>query len=286
MQSFLRYPQTQKDTAKFSNREIFFDFVVPFSIFRIGESNKYLVEQFGAQSIPTWKDWVEKHLYKSKLKLNNGIPRTINDMQYINDMTTYMNYLSKDVFNSFRQKRASRTHHTAEMQYEKGCNDQAKEEYHKLFTAVAEELNPGRNIKDIKRVSTSFPYSVNHLGHIISSVRKPRIHEGKARDLKTNKEIYFSENINAQEKIQDFDTSFTEKVDAPFGYLLYTRCMNFQDFHDSYKYLLLVIARRLEFTSVELQRYVHYIESLIFEEQLYERYQDWLQCFQILNLRR
>ena len=229
---------------------------------------------------------MEKHLYKSKLKLNNGIPRTKNDLQYINDMTTYMNYLTKDVFNSFRQKGVSPTYRRSENYYEKGYNDEAKKEYHKLFTAVAEELNPGRNIKDIKRASTSFPYSVNHLGHVISSVSKPFTHGGKACDLKTNKEIYFSENINAQEKIQDFDTSFTEKADAPFRYLLYTRCMNFQDFHDSYKYLLLVIARRFEFTSIELQRYVHYIESLIFEEQLYERYQDWLQCFQTRNLRR
>lgn len=189
-------------------------------------------------------------------------------------MTTYMNYLTKDIFNSFSQKGISRSYRVGEVYYEKGYNDQAKEEYLKLFTAVAEELNPGRNIKDIKRTSTSFPYSVNHLGHVITSISKPCTHEGKEFDLKK------TENINAQEKI-----SFTEKVDAPFGYLLYTRCMNFQDFHDSYKYLLLVIARRFEFTSTELQRYVHYIESLIFEEQLHERYQDWLQCFQTRNIR-
>ncbi|XP_057293268.1 uncharacterized protein LOC130621916 [Hydractinia symbiolongicarpus] len=284
-----------------------------------------LLEKLDIPTVEPWKGWVTRTMMKAKMKLHNGIPHYEEDLNYINDISVYADYVTKDVFKSFASRPTSRPYHFHYPSFRKGFNEQAIEQYYNTFSSLAESLNEHVKLEDIKRVPSSFPLSISHVGEIISvstaglnqcdivtnssakigDVNKmqndaidktPNIDDDKIKDKNvdikrndiTDKTLNTLDNEVTDEKvkriqnqnIQDETSQMLEDLpslsqcndgesrDHYEGYVLYPDWSNQQEWHDSYKYLMKILSRRVELSEIELQSCVRTLELKIFNAEI------------------
>ena len=173
--------------------------------------------------------------------MSNGIPRTEHDLKHLTDISTYVNYCTKDVFGSFRFREAVRKYFKP-TRIERSFDQSSKETYHNIFTEISADLNGSRNQPDqVKRVSTSFPISVSHTGKVFKD--NPRQHNDTTRP-------------ETSETIEDSDLFYIHYLDHT----------DFKSWHDSYRYLISIVSDRVEMDTHCLQEAVQCWESILFED--------------------
>ena len=195
----------------------------------------------------TWKDWVSLSYRKRIEKLRNGIPYTENDTNYLEDLSVYANYLTKDVFNSFLHRKATRLYHSGTSRWEKAFTSEAKAAYYDIFKQLAKNI--AVDVESVNRVSTSFPFSISHTGEVLKDVI----------DTEDDKK---STNFNTP--LDDTKASEINEQKPDGTYIAYLDYSDPQTWHSSYNYLMDVISERVEVPKCTLQQYVADIEKELF----------------------
>ena len=133
-----------------------------------------------------------------------------------------------------------------------------------LLKTVADELNKEKNLDEIKRVPSSFPNSVSHIGEYIKGFK-----EYTDDVTKTTHDDVIDDDSN---KV----TTSTESNESGFGYVFYTKQYDLGAWHDSYKYLLHVASSRIVVNIYVLQSVVQELELKLFQDECNEMFQNLL----------
>ncbi|XP_047136528.1 TATA box-binding protein-associated factor RNA polymerase I subunit B isoform X1 [Hydra vulgaris] len=122
--------------------------------------------RFNLTRVETWKHWMFKNTNKVKKKLHNGIPQNLNDLKYINDVSTYVDYCCKDVFSSFQPRDCVLATHEQMSRVVRRVtsNSETKESLFKIFNASARHFNEEVDLDNIIRLPSSFPQSHSLIG--------------------------------------------------------------------------------------------------------------------------
>lgn len=203
------------------------------------------MNEFGIPQVDlSWIRWVAISFKKKIAKLRNGIPLCEKDLKYVDDITLYIDFCSKDVFGSFKQRETFRRNLLKKSSFEKSYDKESSETYFNIFNNIAKQMNP--NMAEVVRRSTSFPCSVSHVGD--------QLLDNAERELVLNSRIFPIDRATFTE-----DENQTEYL-----YIKYKDTRDEKSWHQSYRYLMDVISNRIESTLQDLQTHVDSLETLLF----------------------
>lgn len=174
-------------------------------------------------------------------KLSDGIPRTEQDLKYLQDYSTYVDYCRKNVFGSFKMRDAVRKHFKP-TRIERSFDQNSKEIYENMFTSISSNLNGEQTrLGRVKRVPSSFPLSVSHTGQILR----------------------YEQSINT-DTILSINNKFIAEQDL--NYIHYLDHSDVKSWHESYRYLIGIVSDRVEMDEHNFQNAVQFWEGVLFEE--------------------
>ena len=211
--------------------------------YRNGKINVKVLRDFNLPlNVESWKDWVLKHMNKVKKKLHNGIPQSLNDLKYVNDISTYVDYCCKDVFNSFQSRDCVQATHEQMCGVVKRVtsSNETKESLFKALNASAHLFNEEVDFDKIVRLPSSFPLSHSHTGKPLHS------------NFNT-----LDQEMNNHNEVWTPPSNSDISVKSPFISSLTI------DPNDSCKYLIDVLSKRFLMEQVELHPYLKAVGSAI-----------------------
>ena len=161
-----------------------------------------------------------------------------------------------------------------------------RDEHYKTFHSISRLVNP-RNEEDeeVKRVGSSFPCSVDYLGNVVSccscggGTTDSSVGDGEGgfssqceihQSTKQKTNDISGENCNPKSKDARScceprkKDNHKEDIASRDCYIGYTGSDAEDTWSDSYRYLLKVLARRIETVPTEIQSYVLSLEDRIF----------------------
>lgn len=229
------------------------------------------------------------------------MPSSQKDLEYIEDLSVYADYCTKDVFKSFQHRETTRPYNRGPGKSEQAFDGKAKENYHDTFIALAEEMNDRTDLREICRVSTSFPFSVSHLGENVSSLKKDCVEasdDTHSRCNNVNKDNIEAsvdmssaqDNANAEEALGKLSSnqdsihvnkgnvhneasgqmSSSQENSNNQPYVIYTEDGD-SSWHSSYTYFMGVLSQRFGVPTLRVQTCVHNLEIILFKQDMLEK---------------
>ena len=196
-------------------------------------------------------------------RTRNSIPWREDQLPFVNNQARYAEFCSKEFFKCWVPMTSlQKDYHRTTYRQSRFCREDYKDEYSEIFRLAGKDLS-GMKEEIVGTIKpTSFPCSSpqdDKLSHSYESLK--------------GKHVPASHSINS-ELSRVITTELTELTDSvkethnQNNYCLYPNSSPTLNVHDWYKFLLGICGDRLEITPTELQGYVEYAESALFENSI------------------
>ncbi|XP_065052707.1 TATA box-binding protein-associated factor RNA polymerase I subunit B-like [Rhopilema esculentum] len=181
---------------------------------------------------------------KKSLDVQNNYTSCEKDLSYIGDCRNYARYCSEVIYKDEIGDFVSKIKDGNVLLRLKACTNRAKKEYAEIFNRTVDSLEKGKQVKFERPSASSFVFEPitldeeEYIANVSCKCSKP--------DLKTKRKT------NSPVK------------DNKSSYLIYYDDLMGLRFHDWYRFLLDICARRILLTMSELQEFVAFVESILF----------------------